>query len=220
MAARNAANDAGFVEETRHPLLIYYNLGRRYRPPALLLMLMGLFMLLPRYLEELQNEWVDPDDLALFGVVVFLVGFGMWLFAWLAIHRAYVQCRSDLLVIRTPFYRVLMSYRRVKHAQPVKVSTIFPRESLKGMSRPLMKPLMPMTAAEVVVTSWPSSRRRLNRMLSDQLFATEQDAWIFIVPDYALLIRQLDAAMQRKAEREQGKAANYEDPFERLKYYA
>ena len=179
---------------------------------------MGLFMFLPQLISELQNDMVDPDDLAIFGGVIILVGVGLWLFAWMATHRAYVQCRADVLLVRTPFYRVMVSYRRVKTSQSVKVAKVFPRESLKGMERALVEPLLAMTAAEVHLTSWPKSRKRLMRFMSRQMFSQQEEAWIFIVPEYGRLIRQIDAAVQRKAERESGTAAAYEDPFERLKY--
>ena len=204
---------------TRQPLLVYYNLGRRYRPPAVLLIVAGLLLFLPSFIMELENEQVSPDALAGVAVVLILVGIAFWLFTTLAMKRAYVQANPDLLVIRTPFYRTLVSYRRLGTAQPIRVVDVFPRDTLKGMGKSLMKPLLPMTGVEVPVKSWPVPPNRLRRFMSPYLFSTRQEGWVFIVPDYAALIRQIDAAIHQKVDRDRGMSTSYEDPITRLKYY-
>lgn len=206
-------------EVQRHPLLVYHNLGRRYRPPALLLMVMGLFALLPTFIGELENDAVEPETLALFGLVVILVGAGLWLLSVLATVRSYVEVRPDVLLVSGPFRRTMISYHRIKLVQPVQVSQLYPRKDLKGMGRPLVRPLLAMTAVEVQMHSWPEPKERLVRRYGQYLFSPRSDAWLFIVPAYAMLIRQIDAAVQRKAERERGSTA-YEDPIARLKYYS
>ncbi len=203
----------------RHPLLVYHNLGRRYRPPALLLVIMGLFAFLPSFIEELENDAVEPEALALVGLVLILVGAGMWLFSVLASERSYVEVRPDVLLVRGPFRRTVISYQRIKLVQPVQVSQLYPRKDLKGMGRPLVRPLLAMTAVEVQMNSWPEPKDRLMRRYGRYLFSPRADAWLFIVPAYGVLIRQIDAAIQRKAERDRGGGA-YEDPIARLKHYA
>jgi hypothetical protein len=201
----------------RHPLLVYYNLGRRYRPPGVLLFLMGSFLFLPSFFSELRNDAVEPGALAGVGAVLVLVGIAFGLFSRLAKRRAYVQCRPDLLEIHTPFYRVLVSYRRVKTVQSVQVLQLFPRNSLKGIGKPLMIPLMGMTALEVEVSSWPASRRKLQRFLSRYLFSPRVQGWVFIVPNYSLLMREIEDRRQQKDDVEKGRSAGYKDPFERLR---
>jgi hypothetical protein len=148
-----------------------------------------------------------------------LAGLGLWLFTILAKRRAYVLCRPDVLEIRTPFYRTLISYVRIKQVLSVQVSQLFPRENLKGIEKPLMVPLLGMTAVEMYVTSWPKPKKRLMRYMSTYLFSPRAEAWVFIVPNYSVLIRQIESARQRRDEQASGKSADYEDPFERLKYY-
>lgn len=206
-------------DRSRHPLLVYHNLGRRYRPPALLLMFMGFVALLPSAIEELQNDTVDPDALAMVGLVVILTGVGMWLFSVLAMERSYVEVRPEVLVVRGPFRQTMISYHRIRLAQPVQVSQLYPKKSLKGMGRPLVRPLLALTAVEVQMQSWPEPKERLMRRYGRYLFSPRADAWLFIVPAYSALIRQIDAAIQRKAERDRGGTA-YEDPISRLKYYS
>jgi hypothetical protein len=219
MARRQNKAVRSSQEATRHPLLIYYNLSKRYRPLGILFIFLGILSLLPSFISELETDFADPDDLAIVGGVLLLVGIAFWLFSILAKRRAYVQCNPDLIVVRTPFNRTLISYRRVKLVQPVQVSQFFPRDSLKGMGKPLMKPLLPMTAVEMQMKSWPGSKRRLERFFSKYMFSPRSEAWLFIVPNYSALIRQIDAAIQRKAETDRGTATGYEDPIARLKYY-
>src|SRR5690606_10924412 len=190
--ARQEESDSSAREERRHPLLVYVNLGRRYRPPALLLMVMGLFALLPSFIEELQNDAIEPESLALVGLVLILVGAGMWLFSVLASVRSYVQVRPDWLLVRGTFRRTMISYHRIKVVQPVQVSQLYPKKTLKGMGRPLVRPLLAMTAVEVQMRSWPEPKDRLVRRYGRYLFSPRAEAWLFIVPSYAALIRQID----------------------------
>lgn len=220
MARRKAqAPEADQPQMIRHPLLVYHNLGRRYRPPGILLFLLGPFLLLPHFVKELDQGIADPDDLAIIGGVITLAGLGLWLFSVLAKRRAYVLCRGDVLEIRTPFYRALVSYLRIKQVLSVQVSQLFPRESLKRSAKPLMVPLVGMTAVEMHVTSWPKPKKRLMRYMSRYLFSPRAEAWVFIVPNYSVLMRQIEDARQRHGVEESGKSTSYEDPFERLKYY-
>jgi hypothetical protein len=220
MARRKSTEqDPEQLKVSRHPLLVYFNLGRRYRPPAILLILMGPFFFLPRYVRELNKDIVDPDKMAIIGGVVILVGLGLLFFSMLAKRRSYVLCRPDVLEIHTPFYRVLISYIRIKQVLSVQVSQLFPKDDLKGAGKPLMTPLLGMTAVEMYVTSWPKPKKRLQRYLSTYLFSPRADAFVFIVPNYSILIRQIEAASQRHVEQTRGTAGGYQDPFERLRTY-
>jgi hypothetical protein len=206
-------------EVTRHPLLVYRNLGKRYRPVGIVFMFMGILSFLPVFISDLEDSSVDSGSMAAVGVTLLLVGAAFWLFAILAIRRSYVQIKPDLLEIRAPFYRTVMSYRRIKQAQSVQVGQLFPRESIKGASKPLVLPLLAGTGVEVHVTSWPTPKKRLMRFMGPYLFSPRTDAWFFIVPDYSAFIRQLDVATQRKLEANKNIGGQYEDPIERLKYY-
>jgi hypothetical protein len=184
-----------------------------------MLFLLGPFLLLPHFVDELNHDIMDPDDLAVIGLTITLAGFGLLLFSMLVRRRSYVRCRPDVLEIHTAFNRNLVSYLRIKQVLSVQVSQLFPRESLKGPGKPLMTPLLGMTAVEVHLTSWPAPKKRLQRYLSRYLFSPRAEAFVFIVPNYSVLLRQIEDARQRRGERESGKATGYQDPFERLSYY-
>ena len=200
----------------RHPLLIYRNLGRRYRPPALLLIVLGLFAQLPNKVAELQNEWVAPEALAKVGGVLILAGVGFWLFATLAERRAYVQCRPDVLVVRSPFRRTLLSYRRIQQVRAVPLSDLFNRDEVKGLGKVLLSPLWGMMAVEVRMKSWPTSPKWLRRWHGRYLFTPKGESWVFIVPNYSLLVRDLEEAQQRKKHADRRESSGYLDPIARL----
>lgn len=216
---RRGRKTGGEKDNTRHPLLVYANFGRRYRSPGMLLIILGVLFFIPLFASDLQTDAVQPEALAGVGLVVLLVGMGFWFMAWLALNRAYVQCQPDLLTIRTPFYRTRMSYRRIKTMQPVKVSQVFPRDALKGTGKILMTPLLGMTAVEMHVSSWPTSKNRLRRFMGEFMLSSRADAWLFIVPNYSILLRQLDSAIQNKADERRKVTTGYRDPFERLQDY-
>jgi len=198
----------------RHPLLVYRMLARRYRPPGVLLVLMGLLLFLPGFISELENEAVEPATLAHLGGVFVLVGVAFLLFAALAARRAYVVCTPEVMIIRTPFYRTVVSYRRIGQMVSVQVWQLFPREVLRGMSRPLVSPLMSMTAVEVQMRGWPTSKRWLKLMLSHTMFSPRADAWVFIVPNYSVLMREIEHFRQIKLAGQADDAPGmYEGPF-------
>lgn len=205
----------------KHPLLIYYNLSKRYHGSGMCLLFLGIMLIIPYFLEDLNNEWIDEKNAAILGAVSVFAGLGLWWIARRARRNAYIQCRPDLMVVQTPFFRAMVSYRRIRQSRSVQVLKVFSREELRGVHKPLMQPLMPMTAVEVLVNSWPAPKRRLRRFMGKYLFSARDDAWFFIVPDYNALIRQLDVAMQRKLEaQQQATSGGYEDPFTRLKRYS
>jgi hypothetical protein len=94
---------------------------------------------------------------------------------------------------------------------------MFPADSLKGMGKPLMRPLLGMTAIEMVVKSWPTPKKRLRRLFGEFMFSTRDDAWIFIVPNYSKLMNQIDAGIQNRASQRRAPTSQYRDPFERLR---
>lgn len=200
----------------RHPLLVYYNLGKRYRSPGVLLILLGLASLLPMVIEDLQQEQIAPEALAGVGVGLIAVGLALLVFARLNMRRAYVEVKPSVVLVKTPFYSVQISYRRIKRYHSVQVAQLFPRESLSGMGKPLVTPLLPMTAVEMLVSSWPKPPATLKRYMSDYLFSSG-DGWVFIVPNYSILTRQLDTAMQNWRDARQGRqSSGYEDPIARM----
>ncbi len=49
----------------RHPLLVYHNLGRRYRPMAVLFVLVGVILLLPSLFDSLDSDVIAADLLGI-----------------------------------------------------------------------------------------------------------------------------------------------------------
>jgi hypothetical protein len=176
-------------------------------------------LFLPSLFHELDWGIMEADKLAIIGGVITLAGLGFILFSVLAKRRAYVLCRPDVLEIHTPFYRTLVSYLRIKQAMSVQVSQLFPKESLKGMGKPLVAPLLGMTAVELYITSWPKPKRRLQRYLGKYLLSPRAEGFVFIVPNYSVLIRQIERMQQHHSDQERGKSDSYQDPFDRLQYY-
>lgn len=203
----------------RHPLLVYRHLGYRYRPPALLLIVMGLFAFLPTFIGELHNEDIPPGTLAVVGLVLVLVGIAFWQFAALALRRAYVECLPDVVLIRTPFARVRLSYRRIKAVRAVPVAKVYERTKLRGMRKPLLKPLLKDMAVVVYVKSWPAPKRALRWRIGNLLFAPQEEGWVLIVPDCSALLRQVEVGQQRKYDEDRQAQTGYQDPIERLRHF-
>jgi hypothetical protein len=87
------------------------------------------------------------------------------------------------------------------------------------MGKALVTPLLGSTAVELHVTSWPAPKGRMKRLMGEFVFSKRAEAWVFIVPNYSILMRQLDTALQNKADERRGVRTSYRDPFERYQDY-
>ncbi len=200
---------------TRFPLVVYRRSGRRYRPAAVLLFLVGLLMLLPRLL-ALPLKWsIAPDTLATVGLVVLVGGVFLWILSLRMASRSFVQCRSQYLLIHAPFNRFAVGYSRVVSNQLVRIGAVYPLETLKGSRRAIMKSLLPESAVEVEINEWPVPERRLRRYFSPFLFSTRERGLVLIVPEPSKLNNEITSYLQNARDRRSESERRYLDPIER-----
>src|SRR5690349_10019170 len=100
---------------SKHRLILYRFTAARYRPPGVLLIMMGLLAFLPTILPPLRfnSAILTYQQLAILGAASIALGLVLFIGAVLAERRAYVQCLPDYLLINTMFNRVFLSYKRI-----------------------------------------------------------------------------------------------------------
>src|SRR5262249_19965452 len=170
---------------TKHRLILYRFVGRRYRPAGVLLIAMGLIALLPSYVPQLRfaNAVLTYNQLAILGVAAIIGGLVLFIIGSLIESQAYVQCLPDYFVIHTLLHRVFVAYQRFNNIQPVQVGRVFDIKTIKkGRERELIKPLLAETAVEATLREWPLPEKRLRRNFTRFLFSNRDQGFIFIVP--------------------------------------
>jgi hypothetical protein len=174
----------------RFPLLLYSHAIGRYRAPAMLLavLLLGLWYLVGGR----QVAWPSPstEPWLLAGGLTSLLFF---LLVWVAPRFAYVQPRQDHLVVRTPIYRMKISYRRVVNTRPVDLARMFPPGSTRGSYRRLLRPFYGRTALGVDLRGLPMSKFTLRLFFHPLLLAADGAGLVLVVRDWMALSNQLSS---------------------------
>lgn len=176
----------------RYRLLLYQRTVQRHRRTALLLAVLQLGLWYPVSLQAI--AWPQPpaDRWLLAGAVVSLV---YVVFATLAPAFAYVQPMGDHLRLRTPIYRLSISYRRIEATRPVDVVKAFPATLLSSGDRRLLSPFAGRTALAVDLYSLPLRPFVLKLFFSGLMLSPERPGFIFIVPDWIELSRDLSSRL-------------------------
>ena len=169
----------------RHPLLIVRRRIAGWRLPALLITLgcAALWWFAP---DLFPAEALDLASSALLTGAV--AGALLSLYAWGAPRLAYVECRPDYLLISAPFFRLALSYNRIRNVRPVR----FVAPAASGLRRDLVAPFLGQTAVMVDLKSYPLGERWLRLWLGWFMFPPVAVGLQFVTPDWMVFSRDLD----------------------------
>jgi hypothetical protein len=176
----------------RFPLLLYHQAMRPYRRLATLLAILLLGLWLPVRMQWV--TWPQPpaDRWLLAGG---LVSLAFALFATFSPRFAYVQPMGDHLRLSTPIARVVVSYRRVESTRPVDLAKAFPRPLLRGGDHRLLAPFARKTALGVDLYALPVRPLLIRLFFHRLMLSPDKTGFIFIVPDWIELSRQLSSRL-------------------------
>ncbi len=207
---------------SKHPLLVYRLVARRYRPMGVLLFALGLLAQLPWFVPELRlrGTILTYEQLAYFGLGLLTVGALIWIISIFRARRAYIQCLPQYLVIRTPSSLVAVAYQRFNEIKTVKVGDMFAKRDLKSAEWTFIKPLRPSLALEAVVADYPLAEKTVRRRLSKFLFSPREQGFLFIVPIPSKLALEIDSFASRARESRTDAQRQYLDPIQRAQYQA
>jgi len=173
----------------RFYLLIYRRMWQRWAWPCFLIAAasIALWWFTPRISIIYQPFRI----LALAPALIALV---LLVYTFLARKLTWVQCRSNHLRIQTPFYPLVISYRRIKGVRPSVFKKIFnPRKEKKARLR-WLRPYWGKTALVMDVSSYPFNKKWLRLWFSPYLLTPDHkdDGFVFLVDDWMVLSRQID----------------------------
>lgn len=188
---------------TVYRLGLYRQILRRQRVPAFLL---ALILFLLGALAWL--KWVPwpQNTTAPWWLGASFIAALYWLFSLFGPTLAYVQPRLDRLRIHTPFYRLNISYRRIRNTRPVDISQAFPPETTPRGFQRTIRHFYGMTALAIDLSSWPLPRWLLSFLLGKMMLTPDRPGLILITRDWMALSNQLETMMsdwgegQRKRE--------------------
>ena len=188
----------------RFPLLLYQRIISQWRWVAFWLAacLLGLWYAVSRSL----LAWPRPpaDQWILSGGVVSLV---YWLFAWIGPRLAFVRAMPDHLYLRTPIFRLKISYRRIESSRPVDFAKLFPADTLQPADRRLLAPFAGETSLGVDLFSLPVRPSILRLFLSRYMLAPDHPGFLLVVPGWLELSHQLSARLDVWRGAQQPRAA-------------
>jgi hypothetical protein len=174
----------------KYKLIVYQHMLNRWWP-AMITMGLGMFALA-------YSEYIDPiaQFIAwrwqLFGAVGGLAIFIGLLFIVIK-NFAYIQPRPNYLKLATPFFRVNISYKRIKRTRPTEMHTLFPRKSLSGWMQDIFAPLANKTALVIELTGYPISPTILRMFLSRFFFKDKTPHLVILVQDWMMFSAELDS---------------------------
>jgi hypothetical protein len=176
----------------RFPLLLYHQAIRAPRRAATLLAILLLGLWYPVSMQMV--AWPQPpaDRWLLAGG---LVSTAFALFATFAPRFAFVQPMRDHLRLSTPIARLVVSYRRIESTRPVDMARVFPRAFLRGSERRLLTPFFGKTALGVDLYSLPVRPVMMRLFFHRLMLSPDKTGFIFIVPDWTELSRQLSSRL-------------------------
>jgi hypothetical protein len=171
---------------TRFALLIYHRLYQMWFWPSLLLLVasVALIVLKPSFMSELY-VWFVP---------VAIISAGLAGYSWLARHATYVQAHPHSLRIKSPLFRLVISYGRIHLVRTTQFKVQYPPETLSWTRRRLAEKLYGHTCLVVEVKGFPLSKRLLGVLLSYFLLTKQVDGFTLLVEDWLQLSNEIEAA--------------------------
>ncbi len=170
----------------RYPLLVYRRLYDMWFWPSMLAMMgsVAVVVLKPWFLSE-AYVWFLP---------VAVISAGLTMYAWLARHSAFVQAHPSALRIKSPLFRLAVSYGRIHLVRTTPFRVQYPPQSLPWTRRQLAEKLYGHTCLVVEVRGLPLPRRVLAAVMYYFLLAPRSDGFILLVEDWLPLSHELEAA--------------------------
>jgi hypothetical protein len=174
----------------KYPLIVYQHMLNRWWP-AMITMGLGLFVLA-------YTEYIDPLGHFITWRWQLLIGVGalaifIGLFFLVIRYAAYVQPTPTYLKLVTPFFRINISYKRIKRVSPTEMYSLFPPRSLSGWMQDIFEPLAGKTGLVLELSGYPISPTLLRMFLSRFFFKDNTPHLVILVRDWMSLSAELDS---------------------------
>lgn len=175
------------IGRRRYPLVIYTHMIDRWRPAIFALgaaLLSVAWAVYSRGLE--QWRWLGMAGIG--GLNIF-IGFLL-----LVVRKsAYVQAFNDHLRLVTPFFRLNISYRRIRRTSSANLSALFPPNSVSKWQAEIIQPIAKMTAVVIELNAFPMPKSSLRLFLSPLFFKDKTPHFVILVDDWMRFSSELES---------------------------
>jgi hypothetical protein len=152
--------------------------------------------------------WWAPGPVALAQVRIPLfgasiVGFVIYLYALIGPRLSYVQCLPNYILLSTPFFRLAISYSRVRTTRPVP----FTPGEVSWSAENLVAPFRGQTMVALDLNRYPIQLRWLRFWLMDYLLPKNFIGFQFLVKEWMALSLNIDSqrAAWKNLQRDKGR---------------
>jgi hypothetical protein len=180
-----AARKAG----KKHTILFYkHSMDRVWRSLLLLsLFLVPVWYFAPGLLGIQQGTLADS---ALLGaMIVSLVGA---VFTFFVRNMAYIQVKSDHVLIATPFLKLKVSFRRMRSIRTMELSQMYDIRRLGWADKRFLRPYFGKTVLTIVVKDYPLGMGTMKLFLPKFMFNPMDKGFVLLVKDWMTLSTEFD----------------------------
>jgi hypothetical protein len=174
-----------------YPLLIYKPLGLRWRSLGILLTVLSV--VLWWFAPDLLPPSIAQSNLRHLALIPAFAGIVLALYGALARSRSSVTLRAKSLRIRTAFYPLVVSYKRIDDISSIPITDLFEKRKERAARRTWPRGYWGMTAVVVELKSYPLSERWLRLWIDKYLFIPNGKGFVFLVDEWMTLSNQLES---------------------------
>lgn len=171
----------------RYPLVIYTHMLDRWRPAIIVLGLALLGVAWGLYSRGLEQwRWLGMASIG--GLNVFI---GLLLL--IVRKSAYVQAFNDHLRLATPFFRLNISYKRMRRTSSTNMGALFPPNSVSKWQAQIIQPIAKMPVIVIELNAFPMSQSSLRLFLSPLFFKDKTPHFVILVKDWMRFSSELES---------------------------
>ncbi|TAK11114.1 MAG: hypothetical protein EPO32_13385 [Anaerolineae bacterium] len=115
------------------------------------------------------------------------------IFTFFARRMAYVQVKSDHVLIATPLLRMKISFRRMKSLRPMELGQMYDPRRLSWADRRFLLPYFGRTILTIGVREYPHSMGVMKLFLPKYMFNPKEKGFVLLVSDWMRLSTEFDS---------------------------
>jgi hypothetical protein len=179
----------------RHPLILYKDaMDQKWATYFwLAAILVGIAAVSGRYIPYIDYQApLLPPLITAIVYVGAVISVCLTVYILLTRKMGFVQARTDYVLISVPFFKVKISYRRVRRNTPSQVSQVFPPDKTKNSIRSIVQPYDGKTAVILHLKGYPISPSLLRFFLGSAMLLPSGQGFVLLVPDWMELSTEID----------------------------